>query len=63
MLVPITVYIKTIRTEDTLGHTTVPKSNYLLFHEPAEILAAALYYQCKTQFVASGSTFLVQPEI
>ena len=63
MLFPITVYIKTEKTEDTLGHTTVPKTNYLRFHEPTEILAAALYYQRKTQFVASGSTFLVQPEI
>ena len=63
MLVPITVYKKTIKTEDTLGHTTVPKTNYLLFHEPTDILASALYYQRKKQFVASVSTFLAQPEI
>ena len=63
MLVPMTTYIKTIKTEDNLGHATVPKTNYLPFHEPTDILAAALFYQCKTQFVASGSTFLAQPEI
>ena len=62
-LVPRTVYVRTIRTEDTLAHTTVPKTNYLLSREPADILAAALYYQWETQFVASGSTFLAQPEI
>ena len=63
MLVPIMAYKRTIKTEVTLGHTTVPKTNYLLFHEPTDFLAAALYYQRLTQFVASGSTLLAQPEI
>ena len=62
-LVPKTVYVKTMGTEDILGHTTVPKTNYLRSPEPTDFLAAALYYKCKTQFVASGSTFSAQPEI
>ena len=53
-LVPITVCVTTIQIEDTLGHTTVSKTNYLLFHEPTDILDAALYYQYRTQIVASG---------
>ena len=39
------------------------ENNYLLFREPTDFLAAVLYYQYETQFVASESTSLEQPEI
>ena len=43
MLVPTTKKVKTLKTENTLRHTTVFETIYLLSREPTDIPAAVQY--------------------